>query len=290
MYAQAGISYRMKRLFERKGDGRTVILPVDHGISLGHLGGLERPLAVAVGALSLGADGILATVPLLGRHPEALGGDPTVSRIAALDFLHDGPDGPLEGVVTTAAQAAVVGCDATKVLMPWGGGSAERRDRLERLAQMVEASHLQGLPCIVEPLPTYSTGSDPASADQQLADAARVAVEMGADVLKVQYPAQPKRLSSWCEEFEVPLILLGGPKGGSVKEILGLVHDGISAGARGIAVGRKVWQRDDADPWRLLRALVGIVHEGWSVSEAEASVRAVEVDVLARLGERGDAT
>src|SRR3954465_75295 len=51
-----GKSYRMGRIFGE--DGRTLILPVDHGLTLGRIEGLEDPVAILDGLLDLPCDGL----------------------------------------------------------------------------------------------------------------------------------------------------------------------------------------------------------------------------------------
>jgi DhnA family fructose-bisphosphate aldolase class Ia len=53
----AGKGYRLGRIFAR--DGRTVVLPVDHGTMLGRTPGLEDPVAVVSRFLELPCDGFL---------------------------------------------------------------------------------------------------------------------------------------------------------------------------------------------------------------------------------------
>lgn len=270
MYAEAGVRYRLARLFHGRGDGRTVIVPVDHGVSLGRIRGLEDPSSVLSRSLSLGADGILATLPLFRRTVEAFVGDKMLTRVAALDLLHGSADGEedFEGVIAEAQEAAALGVEATKILLPWGPSTRERRNRIEVLVRLIRESHVCGLPCIVEPILSKEVAASQTWVDA-VADASRVAVELGADVLKVNYPGDRRVFETWCREFKVPVILLGGPQGGNVNSILEAVRGGVDAGAKGIAMGRNVWQRQDVDRWRFLEALLRVVHEGITVAEAK---------------------
>jgi putative autoinducer-2 (AI-2) aldolase len=86
---------------------------------------------------------------------------------------------------------------------------------------------------------------------------------MGADLVKTY----------WCEEFEkvvegcpVPVVMAGGPKTDTTREVFEFVHDGMQRGAVGINLGRNVWQSDH--PVAVAKGLRAIVHDDASVDEA----------------------
>lgn len=64
----------------------------------------------------------------------------------------------------------------------------------------------------------------------------------------------------------VPVVVAGGPKCESEKEVFEFVHDGMQKGAIGINLGRNVWQ--SPHPAAVAKALRAIVHEKASVKQA----------------------
>jgi class I fructose-bisphosphate aldolase len=64
----------------------------------------------------------------------------------------------------------------------------------------------------------------------------------------------------------VPILVRGGPKMDSDREMLQMVNDAIDCGAKGIVFGRNVWQHKN--PAKILHALAAIVHEGQAVTKA----------------------
>src|SRR5579875_3418177 len=54
-FMSAGLTYRLGRIFGH--DGRAMILPVDHGLMLGRIPGLEQPKALVEAAAGAGCDG-----------------------------------------------------------------------------------------------------------------------------------------------------------------------------------------------------------------------------------------
>jgi len=78
----------------------------------------------------------------------------------------------------------------------------------------------------------------------------------------------------WCEKdfakivegCPVPVVMAGGPKCETEREVLEFVHDGMSKGAVGINLGRNVWQSPNPVP--IAKALHAIIHKQASVKEA----------------------
>ncbi|MDD1720586.1 MAG: fructose-bisphosphate aldolase, partial [Euryarchaeota archaeon] len=68
----------------------------------------------------------------------------------------------------------------------------------------------------------------------------------------------------------VPVIIAGGPKVETDTELLQMIADAIASGARGVAIGRNVFQH--GNPTGIVRAITRIVHENASVEEALGEV------------------
>jgi class I fructose-bisphosphate aldolase len=68
------------------------------------------------------------------------------------------------------------------------------------------------------------------------------------------------------EGCHVPVIIAGGAKMDSDREILEMVKGAIEAGASGTSIGRNVFQHDN--PTRIVKALHMIVHGNATVEEA----------------------
>jgi len=89
-----------------------------------------------------------------------------------------------------------------------------------------------------------------------------MAAELGADILKVTYPGDPAVLSAWSCELGLPMVILGGPPSGTAHDRCALMSEAIAAGARGITIGRRVWQRPADEAIELLGRLTRIVYPG----------------------------
>jgi putative autoinducer-2 (AI-2) aldolase len=98
-----------------------------------------------------------------------------------------------------------------------------------------------------------------------LALSCRIAAEFGAKVVKTY----------WCENFEkvtagcpVPVVMAGGPKCETEREVFEFVYDGIQKGAIGLNLGRNIWQHNY--PVAMMKALRAIIHKKATVQDAQA--------------------
>ncbi|RLE93140.1 MAG: fructose-bisphosphate aldolase, partial [Thermoprotei archaeon] len=90
-----------------------------------------------------------------------------------------------------------------------------------------------------------------------VAYASRVAVEMGADIIKTFYSGEG--FEKVVKSVPAPIVILGGPKRGKVSEVLDDVKKAVEAGAKGIAFGRNIFQQEN--PCKVLKSLEKIIHK-----------------------------
>jgi putative autoinducer-2 (AI-2) aldolase len=64
----------------------------------------------------------------------------------------------------------------------------------------------------------------------------------------------------------VPLVVAGGPKLNTQIDALNLAYRAMQAGARGVDMGRNIWQSPNAVG--MIKAIRAIVHGGASVKDA----------------------
>ncbi|GAF75206.1 unnamed protein product, partial [marine sediment metagenome] len=96
--------------------------------------------------------------------------------------------------------------------------------------------------------------------------AARAGAELGADIVKVVYTGSIDSFAEVVRGCPVPVIIAGGEKMGSDKEIFEMVSDALKAGAAGVSIGRNAFQHKNPD--KMVRALSRMVHENVDIEEA----------------------
>jgi fructose-bisphosphate aldolase/2-amino-3,7-dideoxy-D-threo-hept-6-ulosonate synthase len=95
--------------------------------------------------------------------------------------------------------------------------------------------------------------------------AARVAAELGADLVKTVYTGDPDSFREVTSGCPVPVVVAGGSKTDD-RATLELIEGAMEGGAAGISIGRNAFQHPCPD--RFVFAAATIVHEGRSVDEA----------------------
>jgi fructose-bisphosphate aldolase, class I len=261
----AGLTYRMGRIFGR--DGRAMILPVDHGLMLGRVRGLEDSRGLAQAAADLGCDGLLMSLGLARATAGTFADRGAPARLLTLDALYaDDPDPGTGTTLVPVERAAALGADAVKLLMAWDVPSAERAATTRRIAAVVEEAARWEMPVMVEPIALRMPRGD--QAVELEAHAARIAMDLGANIIKIAYPGSPSAMRSLAAELGLPVIILGGPRTSTAEDVIRLVEEAMSSGASGIAIGRQVWQREASERLAVIKALVEVVHGRLAADQA----------------------
>lgn len=123
-------------------------------------------------------------------------------------------------------------------------GSANEPQMFEQFGKIVREAHKAGIPAIAW---VYPRGDEIAKADttEMVAYAARVGMELGADIVKVYNPGNLGAMQ-WVGKCagKTKVVISGGEKV-TPEEYAAQASMIMEAGLGGIAVGRNVWQADD---------------------------------------------
>lgn len=123
-------------------------------------------------------------------------------------------------------------------------GSAHEGEMTSQLARIVAKAHENGLPVMAW---MYPRGAAVENKDKTeiTAYAARIGLELGADIVKIQYPGSIEGLKKAVEAAGRTKVVVSGGKKETEEEFVQHVKDVVDAGAAGIAVGRNIWQHQD---------------------------------------------
>jgi fructose-bisphosphate aldolase, class I len=88
--------------------------------------------------------------------------------------------------------------------------------------------------------------------------AARIAMELGADIIKMAYPGSASIMAALRAELGLPIVILGGPRLSTSADLVRLVGEAMAAGASGIVIERLA----------VMKALVEVVHGRLSADDA----------------------
>ncbi len=256
-----GKSIRMERIMDRN-TGRAVIVPMDHGISMGPLPGLVD-MKSTIEMISQG--GATAVVEHKGMVPyghRSFGRD--IGLIVHLSASTNiGQDPNAKVIVTTVEEAIKLGADAVSIHVNIGTDTDP-----QMLADAGEVSRK----CVEWGMPllsmVYPRGPDIKNQyDVDLLKlCARAGAELGADVVKVSYTGDPTTFKEVAKGCPVPVVIAGGPKMDSDVKLLEMVRDSIYAGGRGVSIGRNIFQHRNV--MGITRAIADVVLREAEVEEA----------------------
>jgi class I fructose-bisphosphate aldolase len=256
--SSAGLVRRLGRLFDEQ-TGRSVIVAMDHGAT-GVPSGFADPRRLLRSIVAAQPDGVILNTGLARRFAPLFGRRDAPALVLGIDnVLHRGPhgQGPADAHWTqiSVEEAVKLGADAVKVILIMGrSGASEWADDLSYVARTAEVCRHWEIPLMVEP---YLWGEkvpvDPAARAELNADGARIAVELGADVLKLEVGGNLDIFGAIVAASPVPVFVLGGPKRPTQRDTLADVVAAAAAGAVGLTIGRNVWQHPD--PPAMTRAL-----------------------------------
>jgi DhnA family fructose-bisphosphate aldolase class Ia len=159
------------------------------------------------------------------------------------------------GLLHRAEAALTIGADAVAAMAY--PGSPDEHVSLLRLAELCTECERLGLPVMAEVVPGGFAKAVPWSVEN-ISRGARIAAEVGADMIKTMCPPDPLEMAVVVESCPVPVVGLGGPKLESEDEVVELARAVTKAGAAGIVFGRNIW--GSPDPTGLLARLHDAVH------------------------------
>lgn len=250
-----GMKNRLAKLIQS--DNRCLFLPIDHGYFQGPTSKLEKP-SETIRPLLPYCDALFVTRGVLRSSVDPERSKPIILRVSGGTSMV-GKDLANEGITTSMREA--IRLNATAVGISIFVGSEYERQSLLNLSKLVDEGEEYGIPVMA----VTAVGKELGKRDARyLALACRIAAELGARVVKTY----------WCEGFEkvvdgcpVPVVMAGGPKVDSEREVFDFVYDGIQKGAVGVNLGRNIWQNEH--PVAMIKALRAIIHENATAEEAD---------------------
>lgn len=256
-----GTRARLERLGT---DGQYVIVPMDHGITMGAVTGLKDIESTIDAVTRGGADSVLTQRGIADRvHPNKneagfiahLNGSTTI-----------GPDENDKRRTGTVEDAIRVGADGVSFHI--NVGSKYEPEQIEDLSDLTTEANRYGLPVLAM---AYARGPDidPDNEEynQSVGHAVRLAEELGADIVKTGYTGDAESFQHVVESTSLPVVIAGGSKG-TDEETLDMVRGAMDAGASGVSMGRSIFQHDE--PEKIARAVASVVHDD---AEGAAALR-----------------
>lgn len=249
-----GKKRRLRKIFSHEIDN-TIIVPMDHGITLGPIKGLVTIKDTVKELIQGEIDGIILHKGMINACEEELVNTDiaTIMHLSASTALSPNPT--YKTIVGDVFEAVSLGCDAVSLHINIGGKDESKM--LSEAASISSKCYKYGMPLIAM---MYARGENIENEKEIkfIEHIARVAAEIGADIVKVNYCGDPELFKQVVKGCPVPVIIAGGEKMVAETDFLREIDQAMYSGIKGISVGRNIFQSENIST--LLHALHKIVH------------------------------
>lgn len=262
-----GKNIRLERIISRH-TGKTVMVPMDHGVTVGPIPGLIDMKQAVGNVVEGGANAIIIHKGIVRAGHRQSGKDiGLIIHMSASTSMSPDPTGKV--LVCTVEEAIKIGADGVSIHINLGAPTED--EMLDHLGGVSRKCQEWGMPLLAM---MYTRGPKIKSEYdvKHIKHAARVGAELGADIIKVNYPGSPRAFEEVTSGCPVPVVIAGGEKLESDMDVLNMVEGALKSGGAGVSIGRNVFQH--ADPRRIIRAISAIVHEKMTAKDAAKLLKA----------------
>jgi fructose-bisphosphate aldolase/2-amino-3,7-dideoxy-D-threo-hept-6-ulosonate synthase len=256
-----GRDIRLSRILK---NDRMLCIPMDHGISNGPIPGLENIHSVIYQCEKAGLTCVLVNKGIIKTLPRAI----DIGLIVHLSGSTSiGPAPNRKVLMGTVEEALRLGADAVSVHI--NIGAKEEPEMLYNLGMISDKCDEWNIPLIAMMYPrgeTIKNQYDP----EIVAHTARIGAEAGADIVKSVYTGEVNSFRKVVKSCPVPIVIAGGPKAKTDKDIVEMCFGAMEAGAKGVTFGRNIFQH--RNPPAIIHALSNIILGGKSPKEVLADL------------------
>ena len=254
---------RLNRIFGHS-SGRLCSVAVDHFMT--YQTGLPEGLRDMPGILKL----------LVKGRPDAITMQIGIARNIWPDFAGSIPmilqssmfriDDSAAARAATPEDAVRLGADAFAIACFVRGPT--EGSYMQAVAEAVHEAERYDMPVICHIYPrTYGNGGVQISfTPEDIAWAARCAIELGVDVIKVPYCGDVEAYRQIVATSPVRVVAAGGPRASDLKSSLAMMADVVRSGAAGATIGRNIWGFNNVTA--NVRAFKAVIHDGMSSEDA----------------------
>lgn len=241
---------------------KQLIVAIDHGLSFPDMPGLETPFELVRSlAANPHVDGLIAS-PGIYANAKRLGIDLShKNRILVTDYV---AVENREGKEKLSHRRMIVSPELGDSCLPdcykFFFNIYPDKDRMlencKDLSNYVRAAAQRGISCLAE-IMFYENSNfrDPKRQSAELFKGCRMAMEIGADVLKIPMIEDADAIGEIISRLELPTFVMGGSKYETDERMLKVVESICRQPICGLMFGRNIWQSNDMD------ATIRAIHE-----------------------------
>lgn len=256
-----GKNIRLERILNRN-TGKSVIIPMDHGLTVGPIKGLEDMKKTINAVADGGANAIILHKGIVMSGHRRKGKDiGLIIHLSGSTSLSSDPNAKV--LVCTVEEAIRLGADTLSIHINIGAETESKM--LEDFGIVSKKCMDWGMPLLAM---IYTRGKKIKNENdaEVVKHAARVAAEMGADIVKVSYTGSESSFKKVIKGCPIPVMIAGGETAANERDFLESVYSAIKAGASGVTIGRNAFSHKN--PAKMAAAICAIVHHKKNVTEA----------------------
>ncbi|MBV9142391.1 MAG: 2-amino-4,5-dihydroxy-6-one-heptanoic acid-7-phosphate synthase [Pseudonocardiales bacterium] len=244
---------RLRRLYPHGGQ-RMLVVPLDHSITTGPITA-GAALNQLVGQLARnGVDAIVLHKGSLRYVDHAWFTETSLIVHLSASTVH-ASDPHAKYLVANVEESLRLGADAVSVHVNLG--SLDEARQISDFAAVSEACEQWNVPLLAMVYPRGPHIANPQDPDL-VAHAVTLAADLGADIVKTVHVGSVAAMADITRACPIPVIVAGGPPLNNPVELRRYVLDALRGGARGVAMGRNIFQA--ADPGATARMIADLVH------------------------------
>jgi fructose-bisphosphate aldolase / 2-amino-3,7-dideoxy-D-threo-hept-6-ulosonate synthase len=172
---------------------------------------------------------------------------------------------PNRKMLTGSVEEALrLGADGVSLHINIGG--REEPEMIEQLGKIADDCHKWNMPLLAMMYPRGENIKNPHDPDI-VGHVARIGAECGADIVKTLYTGDVDSFKKIVKSTPVPIVIAGGPKAKTDKDVLQMTEEAMEAGAKGVTYGRNIFEHKD--PGKMTHALSAIIFRKETAKEAE---------------------
>jgi predicted phospho-2-dehydro-3-deoxyheptonate aldolase len=232
---------------------------MDHGVTIGPVKGIVNMKNIIDKLLLGGVDAIVINRGIAKTVDTGSAG--LIIHLSGISARCPTPNNKVQ--ISSVADAIRLGADAVSVHV--NVGAKQETQMLAIMGKVACECDDYGMPLLAMMYPRGPNVKNSHAVDL-VAHAARLGAEMGADIVKTNYTGSHDSFRTVVDSCPVPVIIAGGPKVETIKNVFEMVKSSITAGGAGLSIGRNVFQYDN--PSKLVEALSALVHDNISVNDA----------------------
>lgn len=258
-----GKSLRMSKIIPNNFAG-TCIVPIDHAVTYGPIEGLANYCKSLAQVIDGGANALIMHKGALTKvytYPELLQGNYIMHLSASTSFYSNKAYKVIVGSVEEAIKLGAVGVSLHMSL-----GIDEEPRMLKDFGMIAEKCHEWGMPLLAM---MYLSNSD--RDVLEVSHAARIAQELGADIIKLDYPGSSELMEKVLEGVQVPVVIAGGSRLDDDRHLLEMIENAMAAGAAGVSIGRNIFQHEN--PQLITHTINQLIHNKWSMTKCLEALR-----------------